>query len=463
MTTIAKEITYKELQAWAKDNGIKANQAREELERLHAEAHAPTVEANPFEAYMPQQQTSAPRGNAFPPSAKVLAYLTDLRTRHNRSLEGLSTISYTEAQKEIDELRLLPAPASAKQLEIIRKTIAEMNEQGAKVNISEQKIASLTGGREGTASKLIDFLFTQRQRLSIEAPPSDNQIDRLVEWFACPDIPFENYGVEKKIPMPHVSEKAWRHMLPDEFKEELRTKMTRAQASQLIDAHRTDFYNWKSSRITQNQMKYIRQLDERLARVVSTQEVNYAIDNEGNIIEVGKSNANTYAPRAHEPLSDFQLMMLSVTEAEKYIDQMRSELKETYPSIDNSSSQQDLNDKVQSFSDRTGTGSAKTQNDARIREFSTLNDLIYKLEARIGFENAELHDMVKEVLIDGAGDSIACKNAIREFMHLAVDMTSKERAFKSAGALLQLTEDTEIGTKIAMEVNTSVQAEFSNM
>lgn len=484
-TANTTEITYKELQAWAKDNGIKANQSQAVLSQLHAEAHAPQEDVNPFEAYLPTQRPQQPTRstNAFPPSVKTLQFLSDLRTRHRRSLVGLDTISYSEAQAEIKELQALPTPASDKQLEIIANTIKELNDAGDKINISQAKLHSLTGGREGTGSKMIEWLFARRQSLNIQQPPSDSQLDTLTEWFLCPDIPFESLSiavedeikpganmsdshtdtvcVEKKVLMPHVSATAWRWMLPEEFKAELKAKLTRSQASKLISEYRGTFYTWKSSRTTKAQMDHIRRLDQRLANIESQAEVTFGIDQDGNVEEVSTSKKNTYNPRAHEPLSDIQLAQLSVEEAKILIDQMHSELNETYASIDNNAEQVHLNDKIRSFDERTGAGVAKTINDARIFEYTKLSDLIYKLEAVVGHANDELHDMIKETLIDGAGDSIHVTHKIREFMLLAVDNSSRERALRTSGALLQLTEDTEIGTKIAQRVSNETQAKYS--
>jgi hypothetical protein len=250
-------------------------------------------------------------------------------------------------------------------------------------------------------------------------------------------------------------------MTPTEFKEQITAKLTRSDASRLIDAHRADFYTWKKTRVTQAQMNHIRQLDERLASIESQAEVTFAVDQDGNITEVSTAKKNTYNPRAHEPLTEHQLMQLSYKEASTLIDQMKKEQTERYSSISQSKDQQDLQDKVAGFDDRTGVGRAKDENQARSNEYNRLADLIYKLEAVAGQENEELHALIKEVLVDGGGDSNHAKQEIKAFMHLCVDRQNRNRALMTAGSMQQIAEDTIIGTAIAEEVVAEVMEEFA--
>jgi hypothetical protein len=296
--------------------------------------------------------------------------------------------------------------------------------------------------------------------LNIVSPASEAQISTIAEWFLCPDIPFEDFNINKKAMMPSVSPTAWRFLSIEEFKAELTAKLTRSDASRLIDAHRAVFYTWKQSRITKAQMKHIRELDERLASIESQAEVTFAVDLDGEIVEVATAKKNTYNPRAHEPLTEHQLMQLSNKEATTLIDQMKKEQTERYASIDASPAQQDLQDKVAGFDDRTGVGRAKNENDARSNEFHRLSDLIFKLEAVAGQES-DLHDLIKEVLIDGGGNYEHAKNEIKAFMHLCVNHQNKERAYQTSGTLLQIAEATIIGTAIAEEVGAEIQKQYS--
>ncbi len=390
-----------------------------------------------------------------------IKYLTDLRIRFGISTDDVLSLSTQQAYEEISELSKRPAPASASQLEKINTIIGELTTAGMRINISQEKMSTLTGGKDGTASQLITFLLSKRQEAGVTSPASTAQIDTIASWFLCPDIPFENLEITKKVSMPDISPTAWRLMTPEEFVAELTAKLNREQASKFIDDNRASYYQWKKTRITDSQVKYIRQLDERMANIESQAEVTFAVDMEGNLVEVSTAKKNTYNPRAHEPLTDIQIGQLSYQEASTLIDQMKSELSERRSSISTDDSQQTLEDKVHAFSERTGTGIAKTENDARSREYAKLTDLIFKLEAVVGQENPELHDMIQEVLIHDTGCADSVAQEIKSFMHLAVDRQDKARAYRTAGALLQIAEETEVGSSIAEMVNSEVQEEYA--
>lgn len=458
--------TYTQLQAQAKALGIKANQKASVLQLAIDNAS----KVNPFEQFNKELAVAvatveatyvAPQAN--PASAKMQKFLLDMRTRHHIATtpEEIALLSFKQVREELQELQSRPAPATPSQMEKINTIIAEMQAHGANINISAEKLASLTGGREGTASKLIDFLMQKKGALNIVSPASEAQINTIAEWFLCPDIPFEDFNINKKVLMPDVSATAWRFLSVEEFKAELTAKLTRSDASRLIDAHRAVFYTWKQSRITKAQMKHIRELDERLASIESQAEVTFAVDLDGEIVEVATAKKNTYNPRAHEPLTEHQLMQLSNKEATTLIDQMKKEQTERYASIDASPAQQDLQDKVAGFDDRTGVGRAKNENDARSNEFHRMSDLIFKLEAVAGQESEGLHELVQEVLIDGGGNYEHAKNEIKAFMHLCVNHQNKERAYQTSGTLLQIAEATIIGTAIAEEVGAEIQKQYS--
>jgi hypothetical protein len=465
--------TYTQLQAQAKALGIKANQKAEVLTALIAQHNAINAPVNPFEQFnnevsalaerLTQEEAIAPKVNPNPASVKMQKWALDLSKRHNQTTtaEEIAMMSFTQVRDLISELQHRPSPASPSQMLKINETIAEMQAHGAKINISAEKLNSLTGGREGTASKMIEFLMQQKAKLNIVAPASEAQINTIAEWFLCPDIAFEDYNIERKVSMPSVSPTAWRFMTPDEFKTQLQEELSRSEASKMIDQYRAVFYEWKKSRITKAQMNHIRQLDERLASIESQAEVTFAVDQDGNIIEVATANKNTYNPRAHEPLTEHQLMQLSYKEASTLIDQMKKEQSERYASISQSKDQQDLQDKVAGFDERTGVGRAKNENDARSNEFHRLSDMIYALEAVAGQESEGLHELIQEVLIDGGGNYEHAKNEIKAFMHLCINHQDASRAYKTSGTLLQIAEQTTIGTAIAQEVGNEIQAQYS--
>lgn len=352
-----------------------------------------------------------------------------------------------EVRAEIEELNKRTMPPTQRQMEIINATIKELQEAGMKIAISAEKIASLTGGREGTASKMIDFLFSKRREMTVDLPITDNQAAALADWFWCPDIPFEDFNISKRRMRPDIGPKAWERLTPEEFLAEIKSAFTRQEASKFIDDHREKYFHWKRTRITSSQMEYIRKLDERLANIYSVREVGFAIGEDGEIIEVKQNNARDRMPtRAHVPLSDQDLMQLSYEEASTLIDQMRYDSSRQFEGyVDNS--QQELQDKVSSFSERNGTGVAKNQNDAMSEELHRLQGLIYKLEAIVGSESPELHDMVNEVFIYQSNAPEVLIEELRDFMSLAVDTSSDERLRKTYGALSAACEDIPLAMK----------------
>ena len=375
------------------------------------------------------------------PSEKMAQYLRDLRTRFSISTEGIEMMTAQQVRAEIDELNKRPMPPSERQLEIVHSTIAELREAGVIINISQEKLSALTGGKDGTASKLIEFLFSKRNEVSVNLPITDAQAETIASWYYCPDIPFEEFNVSKRKMRPDIGEKAWERMTQDEFLAEVKNAFTRQEASKFIDDHREKFFQWKRTRITAQQMNYIRQLDERLANVYAVREIGFAIGENGEIVEVKQNNSRDRMPtRAHEPLKDEDLMQLSYEEASTLIDQMRYDSSRRFEGyVDNS--QQELQDKVSSFSERYGTGVAKTQNDAMSEELHKLQGLIYKLEAMVGSESPELHDMVNEVFVHQSHAPEVLVEQLRDFMSLAVDDSSDERLRKTYGALSAACED----------------------
>lgn len=386
------------------------------------------------------EQRTTRTSQVTPASPKQSQYLVDLRTRFSISTEGIEALSFQEVRAEIEVLRARPMPPSPAQMDVIHKTIKELQESGMNINISAEKIASLTGGREGTGSKMIEYLFTLRQDTADVAALSDAQATTISGYYFCPDIAFEDYDVQKRIMMPAVSEKAWRRMTEDEFMAEIKSKFTRQQASKFIDDNREVFYTWKRTRITSNQMKYVRELDERLAKIYTSKQVNFAVV-DGEIIEVDMPTAGDRMPtRAHEPLTEQDLQQLSFEEASTLIDQMRHDLNRTFES-ESDTTQQELQDKLAGFSERNGTGNAKNEADAMSLELVKLGDLIYKLEAVVGSESPELHDMVKEVFIHQVTTADVLVEELRDFMSIAIDDSSDTRLKQSYGALMNMCED----------------------
>lgn len=400
------------------------------------------------------------------PTEKQIQYYLDLCQRKKVQPKEIKLFTFETMGKEIEQIRQLPDPASDRQIEKIKQLWQEINDLCGNLKpFSEEFLNRLTGGAEGTASQLIETLMRKRMELNEVAPPSDAQLQIMVEWFLCPDIPFEYYGIQKKIYLDSTTEKdgevvsLWRYMTPDEFANEIKSKMTKKQASEFIDRYRAVFYDWRKTRITQQQIRYIRELEQRLANIYTPKQTEFAVNEDGEIIEIKQGSSRDARGElqtvAYEPITEMQLAQMSYEEASLFIDQLKSELerKEFYRYGDIYSDDQQV------LEDNRG---AKDRNDAIIKEYTALDDLIYKLEAIAGYENYDLHGLIKETLLEGEDHrSEEAKNAIKEFMLQTIDFKRGfSQVLKDLGRLQVMCEESMIATAILEELTKEVMAEL---
>lgn len=412
------------------------------------------------------QRTYGNTARVSAPTQKQIDYYLDLCQRKKIRPKDINKFTFEALGKEIEQIRQLPDPASERQIEKIKQLWQEINNLGENLKpFSDEFLNSLTGGATGTASQLIETLMKKRMELNEVAPPSDAQLQIIVEWFLCPDIPFENYDIQKKVILDSTYEKDgevlnhWRYMTPDEFANEVKSKMTKKQASEFIDRYRAMFYDWRKTRITQQQIRYIRELEQRLANIYTPKQVEFAINEDGEVVEIkhgsSRDTRGDLQTVAYEPLTEMQLAQMSYEEASLFIDQLKSELerKELYRYGDiYGDDQQALEDKR----------SAKDRNDAIIREYTALDDLIYKLEALAGYENLDLHGLIKETLLEGEDHrSEEAKNAIKEFMLQTIDVKRGfSQVMKDINRLQVMCEESMIATAILEELTKEVMTEL---
>lgn len=350
------------------------------------------------------------------PSPRQISYYLDLCTQRKIAPKNYHTMTGDELAQEIEAVRSF-YPASDRQKEIIRDTITSLQEMGVNINLmSDEDMAKLTGGREGTASALIENLINMQRQHSDKQPPSDNQLQFLVSMFLCPDVPFEDFGVMRKITLN--DEGLWRKPTPDEFAEDLKKKMTRKEASKFIDDYRGSFHTWRSTRIRPEQMRYIRQLEERMSDLSSPNVVEWAVNPDGSLVQVMKQRTlkEEYNPTGYVPLDEMELMMFSVEEASKYIDILKSEggRKDLY--------------KYREESDNSATfepiHTPETKEKRMEMDYKELQDLIFRLEAVAGYENEDVHKAVTFLLVQEDVDSDAIndsKEIIRDFMKYLIE------------------------------------------
>lgn len=355
----------------------------------------------------------------------------DLCQRKRITPKDITKFSFDQLDKEIKELRNAPDPASQSQIDKINELTKELIELGADVNMpSDDFFKTLTGGREGSASALIQTLFNMRTKMNEIAPPSGAQLQIMIDWYLCPDIPFESFSAEEVYPMKEGANVAesqtitlsinrkvnleggfWRMMTPTEFAEELRAKLTKRQASKFIDKYRGVFYEWKKTRITENQINYIREIEARLNNMYTPQQVEWAVVN-GEMQQITKPNTRTqYLSKAYEPMDINYLAQLSYEEASKLIDQLKGEL-EIINNIPTMHGEEQIYSDTQEIFEQNRQ--ASNNKDALIKEFNKLNDLIYAVEAILGYENKEAHDIANEMMVNGTANDEE-KETLRAF------------------------------------------------
>lgn len=446
-----------------------------------------TIQSNPFASHLNGSMQENYRGTAQPASpAQIKTYLENCE-RKGIQPKDVATLTRSTISEEIGRIIALPFKASEAQMAKVMETIETLNNGGLKINISQEKLDSLTGGKNGTASQLLQFLFKKQEDAGIVGQPTEAQLNILVSWFLCPDIPFEAISIahvyDKKdelaneqdsqtetinvsratiIPRPDVSPKATQRILftPEQFKEELKTKLNRNHASAIIDQYRATYYNWKKTRITDKQLKLIQTLDTRLASLYVPRETTLAVDESGNIVDTVAVKNSVYNPVAHEPLDMLQLAQMSYEEASTYIAQLQSALQDNSYADYASDDQAELNEKFATYNPDRNTGSrVKTREEARIKEFYAINDFLFSMDSLAGHEHTDMHETLRETIVDNGGEkSDEYTRKLKKMMIDSIDYSSKAKIYRSLARLESLTESSTILTAIYEMVEEDVTA-----
>ena len=334
------------------------------------------------------------KGTARLATENQIKFYSDLCAQRNlQPQEDVANLSYAEVSSLIEELKK-HTPPSQSQIELIERKI--LNLQSMEILINLPDTSKLTGGKEGSASKLIETLMQLEAKHIETAPPSENQLSFMVNMYLCPDVNFEEYGIARRITL---EENLWRKLTPQEFADEIIKKMNRKEASKFIDKHRGTFHIWKSTRIKIEQEKYIRTLEARLSDTSVPTPTEWVVDIEGNLIQ--QTTKTEHSPSGYTPLDELELKMLSAEEAGKYIDILKSELerKELYRF---------------GGSDNIDITFESLRRNDKEEEYKALKEIMFKIEAVAGYEDEDLHktpayliagekegkDKIKEVIQD---------------------------------------------------------------
>lgn len=417
-------------------------------------------------------------GYTSKPSQGQIKYYNDLCNQRNIKPESIEGWTFEKMSETIGEL-LKFKPASPKQLELIKEKVTKLTQLGKEVQVPQ----SLTGGLDGTASKFIGELIEMEKEFADLDKPSDKQLEMILGMYLCPSVNFEDYDINKKIVINGLSEDEmdrldvltaakdkgvwselpdgnwgyiqmsaeqgkeldsleerlentqWRLMTPLEFKKELTTKLNKKQASELIDKNRGAFYDWKNTRVRPEQMKYIKTLEERLSYQYKPRTIEYAVDENGETIEVDAYGSESISGTEYTPMTDDQIIMLSVEDADTFINQLKSELERKEGST-----------LIEEYTDQNIRGS-RNQGEALEIEYKAFHDLMYKLMAVVGYEDEELVLAASKGLVsDHTHESQAAnREYIREFMVQAI----ADGAI-TFNQIIELTSESETAQKILL-------------
>ena len=361
--------------------------------------------------------TDYPTSKTFAGTQEKLAslaqvkYYTDLCEQKNVTPVDTSNISSKDIRILIDELKTI-VTVSKSQVEMLKRLGEETN-----VDITQELINKLTGGREGSASKLIEQLLERKRSMGNTLPPTEAQVKFLTDMFLCPDIPFEEFGIQKK---RQIADDTFVLMTPSEFASEVASKIHMSEASAFIDKHRGVFFTWKSSRATLEQIKYIRSLEERLSTKREAVAIEFAISETGEVVELPHAKPVNEI-NLYNKLTDMQLAQMGKKSAEEYINILKADLNKTelYTGFEAEAGRKD-----------------ETFEELRIEDISnesTLEDLLtdsmYKLSAMLGYEIAdsieslnilELKQIILELIETGEVNLAELQNIFAEKAFVAV-------------------------------------------
>jgi hypothetical protein len=347
---------------------------------------------------------STPYRNARYATPAQLAFYRDLcEQKGKEEVEGVENLTFDEVSALINQLKSY-SPISEKQKEVILNLIAELGEMG--INVKEPNLDTLTGGRNGTGSKLIEQLLSMVKSNQDKAKPRAEQLALLTSMYLCPDVDFESYGVERRI---MLTDDLWRRYTYEEFAQQLAEKLNRQQATEIIEKHRTAFHEWKQERITDEQKNYIRTLEARMASITTPKEVQWTVDIEGNLVPYVEGTTEM-SPTAYTSIDEMELDMFSTTQAAQYIDILKNELANKSLTMYG-----EQNDGSLSFEP---IRKPAERNEILLKDYELLEELMFKLEAVAGYDDEELHQAVAYMLVeDTDAETLAANRAkIKEFM-----------------------------------------------
>jgi hypothetical protein len=312
-----------------------------------------------------------------PSTARQHKFYLDLcEQKRRKPIDNYESLTFNELSVLIDELKEL-RPISDAQLQAINNCLERLAKVGIFPDID---IDNLTGGREGTASKTLDYLFklVNKHCPPEPQPPSDKQLEYVASMYLCPAVAFEDYGVERWI---YLENGMKRRPTSEEFIDALRKAFDRASISDFINKYRGEFNEWRNTRIRPGQLKHILNLLEK---------------------------------HGGSQVDELTLLQFSQDEADAYIKQLLDELKVPLPTSI-------INDT------RELAPSPSTIDEAYEQQYKELENIFFGLMMETGEE------------IDNIDEFLSDKNQIREWFAFLL-----EKEFITPDRLLEIIESNDL-------------------
>lgn len=289
-----------------------------------------------------------------------------------------------------DEIDRLINMVTQNQLDLITRKVTELNESGFPINMPNTD--ELTGGREGTASSLINSLIDMQNEHHKTCPPYGDVLRKAVSWFYCPDIEWKD-GVSKTI---RINSELWRKLTPEEFADEIKANYTHDELHGMLREKQNKFFQWRKTLITDKMISHIRTLEDRLSDMTSSKknENSWGVDQDGNLIQLNQEKVQNDAGksmRGYAELDDGDIQTLTKEQGQLYIDILDDALKNpatasSLPKIVEDMEFELIRPKV-------------SDTDKEEQMISEVKDFLYSTFAMVGHHDEEL-----EVLSDNPTD-----------------------------------------------------------
>lgn len=206
--------------------------------------------------FIPTRSKAPDNKPSTPAQHKFYRDLCEQKKRTPR--EDLDQLNFNAMSDLIEEIKAYYPPSEA-QLKYINECIADLKSVGINIEVD---FSLLTGGRNGTASPTLEKLFALREEHcpKKDQPPTENQLKFACSMYLCPAVAFEDYGVSRWV---YLEDGFKRRPTDEEFIAILKETFTRSTISEFLNKFRSEFNDWKQTRIRPGQLNYIKALLEQ--------------------------------------------------------------------------------------------------------------------------------------------------------------------------------------------------------